>query len=512
MNLAVKRISGFISYGASQLWFKNTRINDPVRFEIGKPMASCKDAGSKPKATPWVVEFHLLAKPCKGGTINPDADFPSPLQGLRVRNVSSNPRRCLGLCSVAPAGRVIHSFSNNFGIYRLPRVFRLSAPLRLCAFALTSSLLLFTTPARAGEEEGEIQLKKFAATYSTLDEWKARAASIRQGILRGANLDPLPTRCPLNPIVRDLRKHDGYTVENVAFESLPGFYVTGNLYRPVGRQGKVPAILNPHGHFRDPVYSARTRPDMQTRCAQFARMGAIAFAYDMVGYGESSQTTHDDPNVLTLQLWNSMRVLDFLLTLPEVDPARIGVTGASGGGTQSFLITATDDRITVSAPVVMVSSHFFGGCKCESGMPIHRDPETNNADIAACAAPRPQLIVSIGSDWTHNVPGIEFPYIWKVYRLFGKEKDVENFHLPHEEHDYGFPKRAPVYEFFARHLGLQRIGVDPLNGKTPPEGIKIEEHSKMLVFGGDHPRPATALANSKAIADALNATRSTPSK
>ncbi|MBI1784370.1 acetylxylan esterase [Candidatus Sumerlaeota bacterium] len=370
---------------------------------------------------------------------------------------------------------------------------------RFCAFAAALCLPFIACAGFAGEEEGEIQLQKFSKLWSTLPEWQARAAAIRQGILRGANLDPLPARCPLNPIIHSKREYNGYSVENVAFESLPGFYVTGNLYRPLGRTGKLPVILNPHGHFQDPVYSARTRPDMQTRCAMFARMGAIAFSYDMVGYGESNQTAHSDPNVLTLQTWDSMRVLDFLLGFPDADPARVAVTGASGGGTQSFLITALDDRITCSAPVVMVAAHFFCGCKCESGLPIHQNPETNNAEIAACAAPRPTLIVSDGDDWTHNVPGIEFPYIWKVYRMFDKEKDVENCHLPFDHHDYGYSKRAPVYEFFARHLGMERIAVNPLNGKTPPEDIVIEEHKKLLVWDESHPRPANALRGSKAI-------------
>lgn len=361
--------------------------------------------------------------------------------------------------------------------------------------------------ARAGEEEGEIQLAKFSRLYSTLDEWKARAASIRAGILRGARLDQPPSRGPLNPIIHSRREFNGYSVENVAFESLPGFIVAGNLYRPLGREGKFPVILNPHGHFGDKGWFARTRPDMQARCAHFAQMGAVAFSYDMVGWGESIQTNHNDPNVLTLQLWNSIRVIDFLTSLPDVDGSRIGVTGASGGGTQTFLLTAVDDRVTASAPCVMVSAHFFGGCQCESGLPIHQDPETNNAEIAALAAPRPQLLVSVGGDWTHNTPGVELPYIWKVYRLFGAEKNIENFHLPQEGHDYGYTKREPVYRFFAQSLGLNRIPVAWPTDKAPPEDVTIEPHEKLLVFDKAHPFPSHAIQGTEAIAAALFANR-----
>ncbi|MBN1509797.1 MAG: acetylxylan esterase [Sedimentisphaerales bacterium] len=347
------------------------------------------------------------------------------------------------------------------------------------------------------EEQAKEQLARFAATYSMLSEWQQRAQRIREGILRGAELWPLPKKCPLNPISHSKRVYDGYSVENVAIQSLPGVFVTGNLYVPTKGSGPFPAVLCPHGHWSDPADYGRFRPDMQKRCATFARIGAIAFAYDMVGYGDWANAgwQHRRPNVFKLQLWNSIRLVDFLTSRADVDPKRVAVTGASGGGTQSFMLTAVDDRVAVSVPVVMVSAHFFGGCVCESGMPVHKSKshETSNVEIVACAAPRPLMLISDGKDWTKNTPDVEYPYIRDVYRLYGVESNVEYLHLPDEGHDYGRSKRIGAYKFLARHLGLSLSEVIDQTGQINEDTVVIEPKDKLYVFDAEHPRPANAV-------------------
>jgi hypothetical protein len=204
---------------------------------------------------------------------------------------------------------------------------------------------------------------------------------------------------------------------------------------------------------------------------------------------------------MKIQLWDNLRAIDFLLSLPDVDPARVGVSGESGGGTQTFMLAAVEPRVALSVPVVMVSSYFFGGCACESGRPIHRSEDyfADNAEIAALAAPHPMLVVSDGKDWTKNVPDVEFPFLQRIYSYYGATNSVVNVHLAAEGHDYGPSKRDAMYRFVASHFNLNLAAVRNPAGGIDESKVTVENWQTLSLFDRAHPLPVNALHGVQAI-------------
>lgn len=294
--------------------------------------------------------------------------------------------------------------------------------------------------------------------FHSREDWERHAEVVRRRLLIGSGLFPLPERTPLNARIFDTVQHEDYITEKVVFESRPGFLVTGNLYRPIG-DGPFPAIINPHGHWENGRLENGERGSVPGRCITFARMGIVAFSYDMVGYVDSKQLPHglnEDKQKLwgihnfAFQLWNSVRALDFVESLPYVDKERLGCTGASGGGTQTFTLTPIDERVKVSAPVNMISDNMQGGCPCENA-PLIRLDGISNMDIGAAAAPRPMLMVAATGDWTFETPRVEYPAIRSVYELYGAPERLEMVQIQ-AEHNYNQPSREAVYRFFGKWL------------------------------------------------------------
>jgi len=313
--------------------------------------------------------------------------------------------------------------------------------------------------------------------FKTRQEWETHKAHLRQQILSTAGLLPMPAKTPLRPRVIRTFEYDDYSIEVVLIESFPGYYVGGNLYLPAARKGPVPAVLVPHGHWKHGRLENQPSYSVPALAINLARQGYAAFAYDMVGFNDTRQTPHsfESPihalwafHPMGLQLWNSIRALDYLQSRPEVDASRLAITGASGGGSQTIFLTAVDDRIKASAPVNMVSAEMQGGDPCEEAPGLRL--ETSNVEIAASAAPRPMLVVSSTHDWTRHTPVEEYPAIRKIYELYGRGQDVENVHID-AEHNYNHDSRQAVYRFLAAHLqpALPRSEFVERDFQLPPE-------------------------------------------
>ncbi|MDA0205554.1 MAG: hypothetical protein O3A53_16285 [Acidobacteria bacterium] len=322
------------------------------------------------------------------------------------------------------------------------------------------------------------------AEYSSAAEWLEHADYLRQQILWSTGLDPMPERTPLQPQLTGKIERAGYTIENVLIETTPGFYLGGNLYRPTGVAETRPAVLLSHGHW---AYGRLENSEIASPpklAANLALQGQIVFAYDMVGYNDTLQLPHSaiggeveslwNVGLLGLQLWNSIRALDFLESLSGVDASRIYAAGASGGATQAMLLTAVDKRIAAAAYVNMISFHMQGGDVCENAVGLRID--THNVELAALAAPRPLLMVSASGDWTTNTPNREFPAVQRIYDLLGHRDRVETvqFNAPH---NFNRASREAVYAF------LSRRGANPRDA-VAEKSVAIPQVSQLLSVWG----------------------------
>lgn len=360
---------------------------------------------------------------------------------------------------------------------------------------------------------------------SSKEAWAARAEQLRTQLRVALGVLPEPTRTPLNAVIHGKVERDDYTVERVYFESMPGFFVTGSLYRPK-TPGKHAAVLCPHGHWNNGRFyedsegglkkaiatGAEALPTngkvpLQARCATLARMGCVVFHYDMLGYADSQQISYElahkfakqrpeanstkdwglfspqaeshAQSIMGLQTWNSIRALDFLTSLSDVDAERIGCTGASGGGTQTFVLAAIDDRLKAAFPAVMVSTAMQGGCTCENASLLRVG--TGNIEIAALFAPKPMGMTG-ADDWTKEMPTKGFPDLSSHWAMMGAPQNVRLFYRPEFPHNYNLPSRLAMYEWFNTHLelGVAKIEEREINPLTKEE---------MTVWDAEHPAP-----------------------
>ncbi len=370
-----------------------------------------------------------------------------------------------------------------------------------------ASAHLPATDTRAAVPPNTLDTLRTFPPIKTQAEWEARRNAIREQILVSCGLAPLPPKTPLKARVFGKVVRDGYTIEKVSFQTYPGFYLAGNLYRPL--PGAVatthPGVLIAHGHWDEGRMADTPNGSIPARAITFARQGYVAFTYDMVGYNDTRQVTHrvwaNDRrhwlwgiSEMGLQTWNSLRALDFLLTLPDVDKNRLAITGESGGGTQTMMLGAIDDRLAAVGPCVMVSHSMQGGCLCENAPGLRVD--YSNMEIAACAAPKPQIMVGAAGDWTRTMLTVEGPSVASIYALYGKPDNLEYALFPFN-HNINQTSREAVYSFFGKTL-LHETNAAKL--KEPP--YKMEAVADLRVFPDDQPLPSDA-KTPQALTDSL---------
>ena len=340
----------------------------------------------------------------------------------------------------------------------------------------TYKIKLYEYP-RRHEAEGKMMLDWLSTLYNNKEQWEARRDTLRKEVRQRLELDKFLDSCNrklvngqwsmVNVQLSKVRKHDGYTTQNICIELTPGQHLFGTIYASL-KKGKHALIVCPDGH-----WPYRYRKDEQQRLGTLARMGAVCVDFDLYGWGESAKEVgdHHSSRAHVYQAACGYILLDWMLkNRKDIDTERIGVMGGSGGGTHTVMLSLLDERVTASAPVVHLASHFDGGCPCESGKPVQLSAGgTCEPELAAVMAPKPMLIVSDGGDWTSSVPTLEFPYLQRIYGFYGAQDKVRNVHLPNERHDFRENKRNAVYDFFIDVFRLDRSMLDESKITIEPE-------------------------------------------
>jgi hypothetical protein len=357
--------------------------------------------------------------------------------------------------------------------------------------------------------------------------WEARANKLRQQTQIATGLWPMPEKTPLNAVIHGKFSRPGFTVEKVYFEAVPNHFVTGLLFRPDDGKKDVrrPAVLCPHGHggrlqdygekkIRQLIVDGAERFESSgrfpkiARCAQLARMGCVVFIFDMLGYADSQQISYQLAHrfakqrpdfegkenwglysaqaemrlqsIMGIQTWNSIRCLDFLSSLPDVDDSRMAVTGGSGGGTQTILLCAIDPRPIAAFPNGMVSTSMQGGCTCENCSLLRVG--SGNVELAALFAPKPQAMTA-ADDWTKEMMTKGYPQLQQLYGMLGTKNNVYCRPLLYFPHNYNYVSRATMYSWFNKHL---KLGIEEPIVEEDFAFLTAEDHQ---VWNDEYPQP-----------------------
>ncbi|SFH93397.1 alpha/beta hydrolase family protein [Planctomicrobium piriforme] len=287
--------------------------------------------------------------------------------------------------------------------------------------------------------------ERCVADVKTASDWTAQRDARRTELQKMLGLFPWPERTPLKPVVTGTLERDDFVVEKLHFQSRPGLYVTGNLYRPRQITGRLPAILYLCGHatMKDKTVSFGNKTGYQHHGAWFARNGYVCLMIDTIQLGEIEGIHHGTYKYdmwwwhnrgytpAGVEAWNGIRALDYLQSRADIDPEKIGVTGRSGGGAYTWYVTALDDRVKAAAPVAGITNlqnHIVDGCitgHCDCMFMVNREG-WDFPLLAALVAPRPLLIVNTDSDSIFPLDGVVdvFTRTRRIYDLLGAGKDI----------------------------------------------------------------------------------------
>ncbi|MHB1081513.1 MAG: alpha/beta hydrolase family protein [Prosthecobacter sp.] len=332
---------------------------------------------------------------------------------------------------------------------------------------------------RAAEQRGNARRE----ALKTKADAEAYVKSVQERIREC--FGPLPEKTPLNAKVTKTLERDGYRIENIVFESRPGYMVTGNLYLPTNSKGKVPGVIGVCGH----SLNGKAAEAYQSFAQGLARQGQACFLIDPVGQGERFQylneklgsrlgggtTEHNQmgaPQALvgeflgTWFAWDGIRALDYLITRPEIDTKHLGITGNSGGGTQTTWLCGLEPRFTMGAPSCFVTT-FRRDAENELPQDMEQCPprvlaqDLDHCDFLAAMAPKPVIILAQEKDFFDNRGSTEsYERLKKLYTLLGKPENIQ-LHIGPDPHGYTQSNREAMYRFFGNATGIPAAAAEP---------------------------------------------------
>jgi cephalosporin-C deacetylase-like acetyl esterase len=331
-------------------------------------------------------------------------------------------------------------------------------------------------------EAHEQRLKRLAELKTRADA-EAYIQNIREKIRE--SFGPFPEKTPLNPRVTKVVERDVYKIENVLFESRPGFLVSANLYIPKGRSFPLPGVVGTCGHSAN----GKAAETYQSFCQGLARQGYVVLIFDPIGQGERMQYVGPDwrptrgtgtrehiyagnqqflvdERFSMWRAWDGIRALDYLMSREEVDTRHLGITGNSGGGTTTTWLCGLDQRWTMAAPGCFITE-FRRNLENELPADTEQCPSKalalglDHEDFLAALAPKPIIILAKEKDY-FDARGNEAAYhrLKRLYRLLGAEDNIAYYVGP-TYHGYSQENREAMYRWFNRCTGISDAKTEP---------------------------------------------------